>query len=324
MLFRSSAGNTPSDRRFVQSAGPFTLTPGAVNDITVGVVWARASNGGNTASVDALIQADTKTQAMFDNCFRTLDGPTAPKLEIQELENQLVLYIVNPKTSNNYKEEYREVNAFIVPPDTVFDFDDFGNVIGYKVLNDEEKLDYQTYVFEGYKVYQVADNTVDASSLNDPDKARLIYQADLKNNVTKLINYQFDSELGIDVPELMVDGNNDGISHSIIVSEDQFATGNKTLVNHKTYYFMAIAYGYNNFKSYDPKDADTQKTPYLSSRQGITVHRGIPHNTGIENNGTILNAEYGDGVEITRIEGLGNGGNYLKMTQNSKIGRAHV
>jgi hypothetical protein len=31
-----TAGNTPADRRFLQSAGPFTLEPGAVNYITVG------------------------------------------------------------------------------------------------------------------------------------------------------------------------------------------------------------------------------------------------------------------------------------------------
>ena len=38
-----TANNTPNDRRFVQSAGPFILKPGAVNNITVGVVWARSS-----------------------------------------------------------------------------------------------------------------------------------------------------------------------------------------------------------------------------------------------------------------------------------------
>ncbi|MBL0341630.1 MAG: hypothetical protein IPP71_12220 [Bacteroidetes bacterium] len=36
-------GNTVGDRRFLQSAGKFTLQPGAVNYITTGVVWGRAS-----------------------------------------------------------------------------------------------------------------------------------------------------------------------------------------------------------------------------------------------------------------------------------------
>src|SRR5690606_18792795 len=44
---KTAAGgrNNPFDRRFVQSAGPFTLRPGAENDITIGAVWARANDG---------------------------------------------------------------------------------------------------------------------------------------------------------------------------------------------------------------------------------------------------------------------------------------
>ncbi len=63
-----TAGNMPSDRRFLQSAGPFTLEPGAVNYITVGVVWARGSNGA-LSSVEALKDADIMAQDLFDNCF---------------------------------------------------------------------------------------------------------------------------------------------------------------------------------------------------------------------------------------------------------------
>ena len=39
-----TAGNVPDDRRFLQSAGKFTLAPGALNTITTGVVWARAND----------------------------------------------------------------------------------------------------------------------------------------------------------------------------------------------------------------------------------------------------------------------------------------
>ena len=65
----TTAGNTPSDRRFIQSAGPFTLEPGAVNYITTGVVWARAEKGGPLASVQKLKEADQLAQTLFDNCF---------------------------------------------------------------------------------------------------------------------------------------------------------------------------------------------------------------------------------------------------------------
>ncbi|HDQ15908.1 MAG TPA: hypothetical protein ENN45_02500, partial [Bacteroidetes bacterium] len=79
-----TAGNQPYDRRFMQSAGPFTLEPGAVNYITVGIPWARAITGGPFASVELLRIVDDKCQQLFDNCFRVVDGPDAPDMVIQE------------------------------------------------------------------------------------------------------------------------------------------------------------------------------------------------------------------------------------------------
>ena len=40
-----TSGTPPADRRFIQAAGPFTLEPGDYNNITMGVVWARATAG---------------------------------------------------------------------------------------------------------------------------------------------------------------------------------------------------------------------------------------------------------------------------------------
>jgi hypothetical protein len=313
-----TAGNSPSDRRFVQSAGPFTLTPGAVNDITVGVVWAQSFSGSNTASVDLLLLADEKTQAMFDNCFRVLSGPDSPELVIREMNKELIIYIQNIKASNNYQEAYAERNAFIAAPDSI---DTNNDGVFDKRLTEEEKIEYQTYRFEGYKIFQIKDNTVDASSLNDPDRARLIFQCDVRNDVGRIINYVFDKDLQVTIPVEMVNGNNQGISHSFRVTEDQFASGDKAVVNHKTYYFMAVAYAYNNFKEFSYTDPTTQNTPYLESRKaatgGIRPFSGIPHKTEVKNNGTVLQSNYGDQLEITRIEGKGNGGNFLKLKQSS-------
>ncbi|MFN9801528.1 MAG: T9SS C-terminal target domain-containing protein, partial [Bacteroidota bacterium] len=73
-----SSGNPAADRRFLQSAGPFTLQPGDYNNITVGVVWARATGGAPFESVELLRVADDKAQALFDNCFELISGPDAP------------------------------------------------------------------------------------------------------------------------------------------------------------------------------------------------------------------------------------------------------
>ncbi|MFH1319588.1 MAG: T9SS C-terminal target domain-containing protein, partial [Bacteroidota bacterium] len=69
-----TSGNTADDRRFVHSAGPFTLEPGADNDITVGVVWSRAVSTDPFQSVELVRLADDKAQALFDNCFKVLNG----------------------------------------------------------------------------------------------------------------------------------------------------------------------------------------------------------------------------------------------------------
>ena len=63
------AGNTPGDRRFLQSVGPFTFEPGAVKTITTGVVWSRAGSGGALASLEKLKLDDDYVQAIFDACF---------------------------------------------------------------------------------------------------------------------------------------------------------------------------------------------------------------------------------------------------------------
>jgi hypothetical protein len=67
----TTAGNTPGDRRFLQSAGPFTFQPGAVQCIMTAAIWARTSGGGQLASVAALVQADDQIQQYFNSCFTT-------------------------------------------------------------------------------------------------------------------------------------------------------------------------------------------------------------------------------------------------------------
>ena len=288
-----SAGNAPGDRRFLQSAGPFTLQPGAVNYITTGVVWARATTGGRLASVELMRLADDKAQALFDNCFKVLDGPDAPTMNIQELDRKLILMLSNSENSNNFNEEYKEVDPLIIG------FDD------------------TTYVFEGYQIFQLKDATVSITDIYNPDLARRVAQCDIANGVTTLINYETDPSLGVPVPQEMTLGaNDDGTQKTFLITEDAFATGDPTLVNHKPYYYTVIAYAYNEFKSYNPTDPnglDGQTKPYKAGRRNITTYVGIPHITSPEASGTIQQAEYGDGPELTRIEGTGNCGNILEF-----------
>ena len=297
-----TAGNPPDDRRFMQSAGPFTLQPGAVNYITFGVPWARATSGGPMASVELLRVTDDKCQALFDNCFKVIDGPNAPDLTIRELDQRLIIYLSNTPASNNYKEGYVEIDPEIPeyrPDDTL-----------------QETPADRLYRFEGYKVYQLANAEVGADELSDNSKARLIFQCDVKNGVSHLVNYEWDNYIQGNVPTLKVEGADGGITHSFVVTEDQFATGsNPALVNHKTYFFMAVAYAYNNYMDYSQEPGNMwglygQMKPYLEGRKNITCYSAVPHKIV---NGTVMRCDYGDKPAITRLVGIGNGGNEIEL-----------
>ena len=282
--------NAPDDRRFMQSAGPFTLKSGAVNYITFGVPWARSTEGTAWASVELLRRVDDKCQNMFDKCFKVLDGPDAPDLIITEMDKKLVFYISNPKDSNNYKEEYAEKDD--------------------NIPNGYDKY----YRFEGYQVYQLANKEVNADELSDNTKARLVMQCDIKNNVSRIVNFIYDENLHFSVPTLMVEGGDNGIQNTFMVTQDLFTTNSDpSLVNHHTYYYMAIAYAYNNYYTYDPETTEGfgQKTPYLAGRKRIKLYDATPHKIM---NGTVVNSSYGDKPVITRWCGFGNGGNRLELS----------
>ncbi len=295
----ATVGNVPADRRFIQSAGPFTLKEGAVNTITIGVVWARATQGGNLASVALMKGADSKAQKLFDRCFKTLDGPTAPNLKIQEMSNQLILSWSNPVSSNNYKEQYTEDGNNSSAADSV-------------------------YRFEGYQIFQLKDATVSASDLYNVDKARMVFQCDKVNAATQLVNYTPDLNLSALVPQQMVNGSNKGLVHSLLVSEDKFAIGNTRLVNHKTYYYAIIAYGYSpkpNVTIFNPAVLE-EYSPYIAGRLSADgnanfAHSAIPHTPSPGDGGTTTQSNYGNGPALTRIEGHGNGGNLLDLTDAS-------
>ncbi|MAQ70394.1 MAG: hypothetical protein CMD23_04795 [Flavobacteriales bacterium] len=99
----TTEGNMPADRRFLQSAGPFTLEPGAVNYITVGVVWARG-NDGPLSSVEALKEADIMAQDLFDNCF----------------DINYFVYGCTCDLANNYDEDANADDGSCVYPDDTF------------------------------------------------------------------------------------------------------------------------------------------------------------------------------------------------------------
>ncbi|MCS6819883.1 MAG: hypothetical protein NZ522_08010, partial [Chitinophagales bacterium] len=303
-----SVPTTPGDRRMVQTSGPFLLTPGAIQDVTIGVVFVRPpGNGvGLCPSLNFIRPAADKAQGLFNQKFRITNGPDAPTLEIRELDQEVIINLVNLPGSNNFGLGYKEV----IPTASV--------------LYPGDTSDRVKYVFQGYKLYQVRDSRVSATDLDDPDKARLIAQVDIKDGVGRIVNFVFDQTLNLYIPvEKVTPGENTdkGIISSYRITTDRFAQSvdQNRLVNHKTYYYTAIAYAYNNFAPFDPNRPDsTQPQPYLAGRKNFKIYSAIPHKPEVGGGGTVVNSKYGQGVEVKRIEGAGNGGSIINLTKETE------
>ena len=292
------------DKRGLHSAGPFSLAPGALNFVTTGVVWERdLINNDLFASVEKVIIADDKAQKLFDNCFQVLNGPDAPDVNMQELNRQIILKLTYGPGSNNEGFSYSERDPLITV--SADDRDSILNV----------NPNYFDYKFEGFQIYQLANKDVSIADIYDPTQSRMVAQCDIKNGLTQLINWEVDPDLNALVPQDMtLTSNNEGVFSSFLISEDQFAIGNRDLINHKEYHFTVIAYGQNQFEEFDPTIAPGgQKIPFLAGRRNIKTYTAIPHEIDAEKGGTIQVAQYGDGPEITRLDGIGNGAGELEL-----------
>ena len=293
----------PGDRRTVQASGPFRLDPGAVNELIVGAVWV-PDLPYPCPNIDALLAADDLAQALFDNCFNITDGPDAPDMEIIELDRELIFVLTNDTTTSNNAFEMYSEKGLTIPTQPGID---------------------SLYRFEGYTIYQFSGPDVDITEIDDPEKARPIFTVDKKNDVARIINWE--KVEGIDlngnpvyvpVPEAE-NATDAGVRHTFRVTDDQFSTGeDKQIVNHKKYYFTALAYAYNEYEEFEPSTGRGQQTPHLTGRKNIgddvnDYYTAIPRPITSVN----LNASYESGPQITRFDGIGAGGNNLELTEES-------
>lgn len=289
------SANIPADDiRFVQNSGPFTLVPGQTQRITLGVVAVFPSNYTGVPDIDKEIGiADDLAQNLFDNNFDIIDGPDAPTLAIRELPNKLIINLVNETSSNNFGEKYLEKHAL---PDN--------GVVGNDSL----------YKFQGYKVYQLKNETVTAQDLNDESKAKLIYQSDVKDDISKVYNYVNNDVGGYNAIEQVV-GSNEGINRTIVITDDAFATGASALVNNKKYYFAAIAYATSDYEVYPTISTLPDLEIFKQGRGNFKIYSAFPHVIDSRNGGTVLQAEAGDPLSVFRFEGEGNGGVAIKLNE---------
>jgi len=68
-----SAGNTPGQRYVLASYGPFSLLPGAVNELITGYFFTQQPGATPLQNVQAMYARADAIQAFFDNCFMPTD-----------------------------------------------------------------------------------------------------------------------------------------------------------------------------------------------------------------------------------------------------------
>ncbi len=295
------------DRRTVQASGPFRLDPGAVNELIIGVVWV-PNQSYPCPSISKLQEADDIAQKLFDECFKIPNGPDAPDVDFIELDQEVIAVFTNGESidiHNNFEEQFEET--------------------GLRIPSGEPD---SLYRFEGYQLFQLSNANVGLTPENreDPSKVRLVYQVDIKNGIAKIFNWKSLADEDKPVPEEFsvpveqVNGADEGVSHTFRIVEDQFADGDRRLINHKKYYFVAVAYAYNNYEEFDPITQEGQKEPYLEGRRNIGPNGDGKPYTVIPRPITdkILNAEYGDGAVITRRDGRGTGRNFLDLSDETR------
>ena len=279
------------DRRTLQASGPFRLDPGATNELIVGVVFVDDIANHPRIDLTELLFADDIAQAAFDNCFEIPEGPDAPDVDWLELDQELVGFLSNdPQTSNNYQEQYEEQDSR---------------------LTDESIK----YVFEGYEVYQL--RSPDAS-IDDIDNARVVFRTDLKNGVSEVYEWRGVGNAPGAEPnilyelEIKADGPDEGLRKSFKLTTDAF--NNEPLINQKKYYFRSIAYGYNNFMTFDATTGLGQRFQYIRGRKNVNTFTVIPRRVVTKK----TNTEYGDGPIVTRLDGEGAGETFLEITDESR------
>ena len=313
-----TCGLTQKDRRFVHSSGPFTLHSGGItNDVTIGVVWVSDVGGCPNATFSRIRAADDLAQGLFNDKFKTIEGPHAPDMTVREADRSLIFYLTNDNpASNNYHEKYGY--------DTARQYHESTSLM----RNFPDSL----YKFEGYRVFQLKNSSITAAQIFnqngevDNSLAVEVFQTDIKNNVTSIVNYTKNPDKGLNIYDaaVKVTGKDSGIVHSFRLTNDAFAKGQDSrFVNYHNYYFIAISYAYNNFKEFSYSNTDsTQATPYLESSKGAgsknnPVIAAMP-NPSNGNTGTYDSAKFGEGVVIKRLEGIGNGTNAISMDDSSE------
>jgi hypothetical protein len=240
----------PNDRRFMMTAGPFTMAANDTQDVVAGNVI--ASGADLYGSVTALKNSDAAVQKAYDLNFKLAAPPVPPVVEVSSIQNGLVLTWGKDEVTANKDEDYHEFEPIAAAAQAANPY----------------------YDFQGYVVYQF-DN---AAGVNPKRVATL----DVNDGVKIIYDNVYDPSIGYYVNKPVEYGTDAGVRRSIKITTDAY-TGNP-LINDKNYFFGVSAYGYNLSKECSPLVLESAVTVHTVRPR--LVNMGSTYSSGLDTIGT--------------------------------------
>ena len=117
-------GNMPGERKALASFGPFTLLPGALNELVLGYFWVRKGSNGTVVENLSVLGANAqKVQDVFYNCFDLFDGCPG------NVSTDAPISGLSIKVSPNPFTDWIQVESEDIPLQTVFLYDATGRLV---------------------------------------------------------------------------------------------------------------------------------------------------------------------------------------------------
>ena len=263
---------TGTDRRFLISSGPFDFAPGDVQDIVFGIVFGQG--GDNLSSISVLRAADELAQTAYNICFELPSPPPAPPAcSAASPDPQL------QPGSGSCAEAIAQDEAVTLVwgyPSNSPNFLGAFTAVDQLVAIDPDAD--ALYEFEGFNIYRYP------TSGFAQDQAVRIATFDKVNGVTQVIDSDTDPITNQERFFVAAEGTDSGLQYTLTI---------EGLTNYTDYFYGITAYSFNEASI--PMVLESAPTQ-LTARPSLVA---------AGNGGTILNAERGDFIQGTRIEGLG-------------------
>jgi hypothetical protein len=194
------------DRRMGLASGPFSMAPGDTQEVVIAEICAGAIPGVDRLTAVSLLKFyDKSAQLAYDNFFSLPSPPSAPKVTVTELNEEILL---------NWGSDPVAVQA-------------------------TESTDNRGFRFQGYNVYQLPSAGASIS------QGRKIAVYDLAGDgVTRITDQVFDATVGVVTGKVVQLGTDSGIKRFFSVTGDALNSG-APLVNGLRYYFAVTSYSYN-------------------------------------------------------------------------------